>query len=360
MNESTALILQAKQQAAARLSEFIKIHQQSMNVSFSEHVANRRKELLSVIGNRKVIYLDTNAWKCVSDFKRGNKTLTADMLAFCKSITSEDILQKCVFPIGLSTLFELQSMDDPLTVISFAEFIDEFSSNLCIASQFEILEAEKAAFNKSHTLPQGKRQPSLRRPFEIYGIPELNYHRDNLFGIDENTFQKAFYDALSQLSISQQLAFALESDLEKWDNRSGIAEMNIDKIKNYAPEIKVTALQELRGTIESLVETPTELLAYLLSIITHWKAHPKSTHFAFARVHSSLHGLMRVDNNKPYKQGDLTDFFTAATALPEADAFFTDKRLYHIIHDNRIDLSAFVNCKTIFGFKQFAEYLENL
>lgn len=359
MNESTALLLQAKQQAAARLSDFIKIHQRSMSVSFSEHVTNRRKELLAVIENRKIIYLDTNAWKCVSDFKRG-KTLSSDMSAFCKAITSEDILSKCVFPIGLSTLFELQSMDDPLTLTSFAQFIDEFSSNLCIASQFEILEAEKIAFDESHQSPQGKRLPCIRRPFEIYGIPELNYHKNNLFGIDENTFQKAFYDALSQLSISQQLAFSFESNLEKWDNRTGIADMNINKIKHHSSEIKLTTFEELMGTMEYLIADRAKLLEYLLPIINHWKNYPQSTHFAFARILSILHGLMRVDNNKPYKQGDLTDFFTAATALPDADAFFTDKRLYYIIHDNRIDLSAFINCKTIFGFKQFAEYLENL
>lgn len=251
-------------------------------------------------------------------------------------------------------------MDDPLTLASFAQFIDEFSSNLCIASQFEILEAEKTAFDESNQSPQDTRTPSLRRPFEIYGIPELNYHRDNLFGVDENTFQKAFYDALSQLSISQQLAFALEQNIEKWNNRNGIDELNINKIKYHVPEIKVTTLQELRGTIEHLIPDPTELMAYLLLIITHWKAHPESTHFAFAKVHSSLHGLLRSDENKPYKQGDVADFFTAATALPDADAFFTDRRLYYIIHDNRIDLSIFANCKTIFGFKKFAEYLENL
>lgn len=359
MNESAALLLQAKQQAAARLSEFIKIHQQSMNVSFAEHVANRRRELLSVIGNRRIIYLDTNAWKCLSDFKRG-KPLNADMIAFCKAITSDGILKKCVFPIGLSTLFELQSMDDPLTLASFAQFIDEFSSNLCIASQFEILEDEKIAFDKSNQSAQDTRTPSLRRPFEVYGIPELSYHRDNLFGVDENTFQKAFYDALSQLSISQQLAFVFENNLEKWDNRSGITDMNINKIEHFLPEIKVTTFKELMGTMEYLIPDRVKLLEYLLPVINHWKSHPQSTHFAFARILSILHGLMRADKNKPYKQGDLTDFFTAATALPDADAFFTDKRLYHIIHDSRIDLSAFVGCKTIFGFKQFAEYLENL
>ena len=48
----------------------------------------------------------------------------------------------------------------------------------------------------------------------------------------------------------------------------------------------------------------------------------------------------------------------AATALPIADAFFTDRKLANLIADKRIGLKQFSNCIVVSGFDRMAEHLE--
>lgn len=67
---------------------------------------------------------------------------------------------------------------------------------------------------------------------------------------------------------------------------------------------------------------------------------------------------MRFDSQRRYKKGDPSDFMVAATALPIADAFFTDRKLANLIADKRIGLKQFSNCIVVSGFDRMAEHLE--
>ncbi|MDQ1815641.1 hypothetical protein RBA41_20295 [Massilia sp. CCM 9210] len=82
-------------------------------VSYDDYRDNQRGEIRNRIQSKRINYLDTNAWKCLSDSERGKKTLTAGMVDFADTMNSDRVRTNCVFPIGSATIFELQSMDDP-------------------------------------------------------------------------------------------------------------------------------------------------------------------------------------------------------------------------------------------------------
>ncbi|MNC53487.1 hypothetical protein D3C75_1029010 [compost metagenome] len=48
----------------------------------------------------------------------------------------------------------------------------------------------------------------------------------------------------------------------------------------------------------------------------------------------------------------------AASALPIANALFTDRKLANLLSDKRIGFNRFSNCAVVSGFDEMAEYLE--
>jgi hypothetical protein len=76
------------------------------------------------------------------------------------------------------------------------------------------------------------------------------------------------------------------------------------------------------------------------------------------RVLSALYGMMRFDARRKYKDGDQADFLTAASALPIADAFFTDRRLAALLSEPALSLSRFSRCVVVSGFEEMTNYLE--
>lgn len=337
------------------LKKSLSAHRESQHLSFTSYVNKCQHLLAENIKGRKIVYLDTMAWKCLSDFKRG-KELRPEMEAFCREMTAPETPNKFVFPIGLHTMFELQSMDDPLTVSSLTEIIDFYSDNLCFASEFEILKEDIAGFDAREKISKESRPLILRRPFELYGMPDFSLN--NLpTEVDGNTLQKAFYDVMCALPLSEQLILTSAEGTEKWDNNKGISDSNENKELYQVGHIKMAYLAELMGIMSNIIPGQKEGLMYVTSLIEHWNNFPRSTHFSYARIGSWLHALLRFDKNRPYRKGDLSDFSTAALALSQADAFFTDQRLYHIIHDTRLPFKEFVSCETLCGFDNFSAYL---
>ncbi len=353
--DRSALMARIYTESIKVLKRSLSVHRELQHVRFTNYVSECQHLLAKNIRGRKIVYLDTMAWKCLSDFKRG-KELRPEMEAFSREMTAPETRTKFVFPMGLHTLFELQSMDDPLTISTLAEIIDCYSDNLCFASEFEILEEDMAGFNAQAEISKESRPLILRRPFELYGVPSISLNQLPV-EVDINIFQKVFYDVMCALPLSEQLSLVNVEGIEKWDNNSGINESNENKELYQMGHIKMAYLAELMGIMSNIIPEHKERLMYVISLIEHWNNFPQSNHFSLARIGSWLHAVLRFDKNRPYRKGDLSDFSTAALALSQADAFFTDQRLYHIIHDARLPFKEFVNCETLHGFDNFSAYL---
>ena len=349
-----------------RLEHFHKFHSKHIDVSLSEYIRQKRQFILVGHESKKIIYYDTNAWKCISDYVIGKPTLTPDMIAFAELATDKNVVDKCIFPIGLSTIFELQTMTDPLTIESLSKLIDDYSKNICIAFETERIETEFALFRQNAKIAINPKELFFRRPFELFGIPMVELPNEWKSHFEITAFNKALYDVLLELPASAQLSLAFEQKDEKWDNEKGIAELNKGKLenKNDIANFTTTVFIELAGSLSTLVSDEPRILGmiqpkyFAAQAILHWKANPKSYHLSTARVLANLYGLMRYDKHRVYKKGDISDFFTAASALPIADAFFTDRRLSYIATDAQTEISKFCHCDIIFGFNNFASYLQ--
>ncbi|MFP3507705.1 hypothetical protein, partial [Burkholderia sp. SIMBA_062] len=69
---------------------------------------------------------------------------------------------------------------------------------------------------------------------ELLGIPSISFIDSMPSGVDQIALQKAFYDALSELPFSVQLEAARVAPGEKWNNASGIEDLNAGKVEHQA------------------------------------------------------------------------------------------------------------------------------
>lgn len=121
---------------------------------------------------------------------------------------------------------------------------------------------------------------------------------------------------------------------------------------------------ELKGIIEAwktgegIPFLPPQTVQQAAAIQYHWHQNPTSRAMPTLRVLSSLYGMMRFDGNRKYKDGDQADFLTAASALPIAEAFFTDRRLAALLAEPTLSLKSFSKCVVVSGFEEMTKYIE--
>ncbi|MDO9482334.1 MAG: hypothetical protein Q8Q84_27605 [Hydrogenophaga sp.] len=352
-------------ESSKKLGDYINNHKGKSNISYSDYVQNVRKERSKKIKEKRIIYLDTFVWKWLADYKQGKThRFTGAQLAFVHAI--EDARQSGVFlfPIGLTTFFELDAMTDPKTFESLATFVDELCLGYCLAPFSEVLqnELEKVLTGKIEEVIDPL--DYLVSPIELLGIPDVDFI-NSAFVDDELACQKAFFDVVSQLSFADQLLIARESDDEKWDNSKQIDDLNRNKIIHQDKIINLNTgiFCELKGIIEAcflqsgkpLVESEVLLLAAI--IMKFWQDNPEKKSLPAMRVLSGLHGLLRFEKNRKYKSGDLLDFMAAASALPIAEAMFTDSRLAILLREKTLGFNNFSDCQAINGPEDMSRYI---
>ena len=366
MTPTSAKIAELAQASAAQLGENIKRHSQTPQVTFAEHIRRVRKERSELIRDKRLIYLDTNAWKCLADHQLNKPRLTSAMSDFAAAIGRVRESGQFVFPIGLATFFELDALTNPETRDSIVELVDGLSLGYCIAPFPERIGQELTHAGLANFQDDDDPADFLRSPIELLGIPEMVPTDAGLAIVDRNTFNKAFFDTLVQLPFSLQLEVARTSPVSKWDNSRGTEELNQGKVAHQAEIVNLNTgiFVELKGIIEAwktgegIPVLSPQVAQQAAAIQYHWHQNPTSRAMPTLRVLSSLYGLMRFDANRKYKDGDQADFLTAASALPIAEAFFTDRRLAALLSEPTLSLNSFSKCVVVSGFEAMTKYIE--
>ncbi|HDR9796764.1 TPA: hypothetical protein QDC59_000301 [Burkholderia cenocepacia] len=352
--------------SAARLGRYIEVHRGRSEVSFAEHVKQRRKDKATHASSFKLIYLDTHAWKCLADYRQGKSTLTVAMGAFGASIERAVQTGRFAFPIGVPTYFELDSIIDPASQETLKTLVDELSQGLCITSFHDRMGSELEML-QSNTLGDVEGlEDFLCSPIEMMGIPTISLQGLVKEHVDQITFNKAFFDVLYELPFSIQLEVASDAPGGKWNNKHGIADLNEGKVKHQSEVVNLNTgiFLELKGGIEAWFINEDrgldlqQITFDALNAMNHWKREPTSRALPTMRILSSLYGLMRFDPNRRYQQGDPSDFLVAASALPVAHALFTDRKFATLLSDKRIGLNTFLDCTVVSGFEEMSRYLE--
>lgn len=352
--------------SAVRLSHYIEVHRGHPEVSFSEHVERRRKEKVAHASSFKLIYLDTLAWKWLADYRQGKPALPAAVTEFGESIEKAVQTGQFAFPIGVPTFFELDSMVDPATQWMLKILADELSQGLCITSYHDRLGYELRTLRTNKLGQVEGLEGFLCSPVEMLGIPTLSLPEFVKEYVDQTTFNKAFFDSLYELPFSIQLEVASGAPGKKWDNSRGITDLNNGKVQHQSdvPTLNTGIFLELKGGIEAwfIGEGKTldhrQITLDALNAMNHWKQEPASRALPTMRILSSLYGLMRFDPHRRYRKGDPNDFLVAASALPVAQALFTDRKFAALLSDKRIGLDKFLDCAVVSGPEEMSQYLK--
>lgn len=348
-------------------SERFIFHRAHPNVSYDAYYEERILGIHKRIKSKRVIYLDTNAWKCLSDYAREKATLNAGMLDFAHMMNTEHILAKCVFPIGPVTLFELMSMNDPVSLSTLADLVDKYSADVACRPPHEVIPQELKLFNQKITRDSGAVPGRYCHPMDIMG--RLDYKFNNILPeVEALAFKKTLLDVTLALPTSTHLEMATASTSPYWDNTEGIDEMNEGMIA-HRQDIKTYAdalLSELTGIMSLYVPNGEPIKGFspkkaqALMTMIHWHENPGSKHLMTARIQANAHAAVRYLETRKFQKGDIADILTASIALPSSDAFFTDKRLANLLNESRIGLRRFCSCEVVSGFGEFAAYLKTI
>lgn len=295
MNPTSLSLEPAITASAIRLSHYIEVHRCHPQVSLADHIKRRRRERAVRASSLKLIYLDTNAWKCMSDFRLDKANLTPEMKAFGASIERASKTGKFAFPIGLQTFFELDSMTEPATREMLIQLVDELSQGLCLSpfSDRAGLEMLKLRTDKLGE-PEGLEE-FLCSPIELIGIPQIIKLGLLETDVDKETFNKALYDTLAELPFSFQYEIAGRSPGEKWDNMRDITGLNDSKsaTQSIIVNLNTGIFFELKDCIkawcrdEAITLSVHEMSLYALQALYHWHETPSSRALPTFRVLSA-------------------------------------------------------------------------
>lgn len=349
------------------VSDRFAFHCENREGSFDEYRQDQRRKISSCILSKRIVYLDTNAWKCLSDYARGKAELSKAMVEFAETMNSERTREKCVFPIGPATLLELQSMEDPVSISTLAELVERFSMNVGCQPPNEAIDQELVLFSRKETRDAGAEPERFCHPMEIMGKLEVNIP-DLLPPTETLAFKKASLDILHTLPTEALIEMAAASFHPRWDNTAGIEEMNVGMIAHQR-ELKTfpdAILVELTGIMRFHVPDGPPIngfprqKAHALMAMVHWNEQPYSRQLITARIQANLHATVRHIENRKFRNGDIADFATAQVALPCAHAFFTDRALVNLLAEPKIGLRKFCSCAVLSGFDRFAAYLKTV
>jgi hypothetical protein len=360
---SEALDLLASK-AVDRMQQLVELYEGQSDVSLHDHVRAKRKERVVSAKAFRLIYLDTNAWKCIADFDVGKTTLTAEMEYFAKMMELAKKSGDFAFPISASTLFEMDAMTDSVTRDSMCRIADQLSKGFCIIPLTERFDTELRQLKSNKLNANEGLDAFLCSPTELLGIPEFSV--GGFWPVNKLTYDKALFDVLSEMPFSTLLEVTREKQGRKWDNSRGVDEENIRKSKLQVLELNLnTAVAiELRDLIGAWfkdidVEMSTQdLNQYVFRAMQYWQENENTKAMPTLRSLSSIRGLMLLDPQRKFQKGDINDFMIAASALPVASAFFTDRKLKNLIKDKRIGIDHYSGCEVVSGFADMGLYLE--
>jgi hypothetical protein len=351
--------------ASHRITHLVDVYEGQSDVALHQHIRAKRRERALNAKAFKLVYLDTNAWKCFADFKLGKTELTPQMQYFAAMVERAAASELFAFPIGAPTLLELDAMTDGTTRDSLCQVVDQLSRGMCILPLSERLDTELRQIKTNSYPAQEDWEHFLCSPVELLGIPHVQAHEAWPI-MDKLAFDKAFYDALSELPFSVLLEVGRDELEGKWDNFRGIDELNAHKVEQQAlaENLNTAIAFELRDVIrtwfndEGITLSIEDLSCYAIVAMNHWRDNENTKSLPTLRILGSTHGLMRFDPQRKYKQGDLNDFIIAASALPIASAFFTDRKLKNLLADKRIKVRQYSSCDVVGGFEEMGRYLE--
>jgi hypothetical protein len=348
-------------------------HQKNPEISVNKYIREKCIELSNFVLSHKIVYLDTKFWIIIRDVSLGRNKNEAENDLYKKIIELAES-KKCIFPISQDIFLEILKQKDKETLKETARLIDFLSKGVSLIS----LE-ERIAVEISHFLYEFSELEIYERKEMVwtkltYAMGFTTPTNDWIDKTLDAVIQKAFIDQMWSISLLDMIEFmkkngdSLARKSYRPSNRSDL--LNRGKF-DHADENKTFQemfLTELVGILDvykdqfsyfmaKLYEKKTsnivtshefnntgyesDLFNMIFNMFKFGKAKDRLPTLA---ILSGLHAVTRWDKERKFKDNDGHDFNHAASALPYADYFFTEKSLTHLITQKLTEYDKIYSC----------------
>jgi hypothetical protein len=332
-------------------------HIKSPEISVEQYIRSKCIDLSRAVNAKKVVYFDTKFWLIVRDIVLGRSRSVLEQ-EFYKEIMQMSEENRLIFPISQDVLLEVIKQSDPETLNQTVQLIDKLSCGVSLINFEERLELEIKYFLYSSTGKSVYDCRDMAWTKLAYNMGFVTPSNKNIEPETDKVIQKAFIDQMWNMSLSDIINIISENGDISSLNMPGISEKLNEGKFNHEHEnnsFKKMFLSELAGSLDGygdiiakcmedmyMAETGKTIseeekinsesgkwLRY--AIYNLFKQNKAKSYFPTFVVISGLHASIRWDKSQKYQDNDLHDIRHAASALPYCDAFFTEKRLAHLI-----------------------------
>lgn len=356
-------------------------------MSIEEHSRSRQIELGRSISSRKKVYLDARFWILLRDAALGTSEVPATN-RLLNSLREGVANGRLICPISASIFLELLKQPySPGRRIGTAEVIDELSLGVSLIPTRDLLGTEIYSFLYK-SLGSDKIYPmqDLIWTKVSYVLGDTYAKIERASPNDEFAIQKAFFDHLWNISLSDMVA-TIGNDATKQNRFADLSQYTNEKNAQHKDELRSFAQTydiELRGSIETAGEVAADVIEHMHSRQSEHAQEPTSkerahtinwcrnllyesfkkptTRDALRCIHigASIHAAMRWDKLRKFKPNDYFDFDHAISALSYCDAFLTEGPLHTLVTRPQTNLEALNDCKVISDIEAAADFIEHL
>ena len=359
-------------------------HIQSPEISVNQYLRSKCLDLSKAVNAKKIVYLDTKFWLIVRDVALGRST-TDGSEDFYHEIVKLSSEGRFIFPISEEVFLEITKQTDPDTLRQTVDLIDILSSGVSLINFEERLTLEIKHFLRSMSGASVYKCQEMVWTKLAYNMGFVTPSNQYIDPDMDKAIQKAFIDQMWIITLSDIISF-LSEDAElcipSMPKLSGKLNKGKFDHSHENNSFKKMFLSELYGSLDAYREVITtclmdineadigntltekessDLEKQLSNAIYHLFRLNKSKYFfPTFDVISGLHAAIRWDKNQKYQDNDIHDINHAASALPYCDAFFTDKRLAHLITQKATSYDRKYSCKVASSVSESLNALQNL
>lgn len=383
MNENSKRIAQ---KYASLFQQSLVKHKTEPHVTRSQHVRRTNLSLGKKVCDKYRIYLDTNYWIYLCDAVMGRPRNEAHLLLLNKlsKLVQEGLV---ICPVSDMLLSELLTQSDPETRTATAELMDLLSEGITIITLSERIKSEILYFFRSHTAGTEALYPIgeliWTKASHFYG--HLLPTETILSKEDEHVVQKAFFDAMGAISLSELLETVGNNNLALLEKPPKVfVNLNEGKFNNHVAgkSFNDLFLDEVRGGVDVYWPHFSEVLSYLYQSVTGGESVAEvkdeirkmtsnlivaaikngklGTYLPSLRILAGTNAAVRLDLKRKYKKGDWMDFMHAAIALPYYDAFFTDSSLAALLCNRPLEYDRLYDIRVISREEDAISLIEKL
>jgi hypothetical protein len=353
-----------------------------------EYTRARRHELGRRILGMHRIYLDTKYWLYARDVYLGRpqKPSHVEIVELLRTLRR---LGSVICPISYPVFDELWKQSDSITRQATAEMIDELSDDCTIQPFFELFKAELYHFYVKITKPNVKLRPLAETVWTkaafVLGDIFLNPEETGLPQHLQVAMTKAMDDLLWSIKLTEFIDGTPLPPDDPREMKALVSQLTHGKINAWNPKhtFRKLYLDEVAGVLDGMMDVLGDFMTHLAReagyegavndeekmksgemlaglIFGAFQHNRITTDFPTIDVPALLHATVRMDNKRPYRDGDVEDFFHAAAAVGYFNSFLTERSLKHSLLSKPVDVENKYGCRILATEDEVLEHLREM